>query len=292
MRLPFFLLTTLFFVAAPMEPGRAEKPPRDVRLNEAPFEKLSNHEISELGQTALDLEPKKWRHAETDHFIVHFRRATEARRAVREIEYTLWFAAKALAATPEAYAKKSHIYIFADKREWVTFLHKTNNHAWAASFAMGDSLFLHVGGPSEPFDSQLLAHETTHAVVARLYPQQRWPLWLNEGFAEYMGSASIAARKGQYLKGLQNRLPQADLPLDDLLALTQYPTERAGITQLYQTGERLVRFLMTQLPKENFPKFVDAILSGASLETAVTTVYSEQISDNAEFVKRYNRFEH
>ncbi|HWL54222.1 MAG TPA: hypothetical protein VNQ90_17410 [Chthoniobacteraceae bacterium] len=291
MRLPLlFLLPVLLF-----HPGsslRADAPPRDIRLNETTFDALSNHEISELGQTALDLQPKKWRHAETPHFIVHFRRATEARRAVREIEYTLWFAATALGAKPEAYAKKSHIYIFGDRREWTTFLHKSKTPSWSASFAMGDALFLHVGGPTEPFDSQLLAHETTHAVVARLYPQSRWPLWLNEGFAEYMGSASIAARKGQYLKGLQNRLQQADLPLDDLLTLVQYPAEADEITRLYQTSERLVRFLMTQFPKETFPKLVDAILSGASLETAVTTLYSEQVGDYAGFIKRYDRFEH
>lgn len=291
MRFPLFLLLAILLFP-PGSPASTEGPPRDVRLNETTFDALSNQEISELGRTALDLQPKKWRHAETPHFIVHFRRATEARRVVREIEYTLWFAATALGAQPEAYAKKSHIYIFADRREWTTFLHKSKVASWAASFAVGDSLFLHVGGPSEPFDSQLLAHETTHAVVARLYPQTRWPLWLSEGFAEYMGSASIAARKGQYLKGLQNRLQQADLPLDDLLALRQYPAEREEVTRLYQTSERLVRFLMTQFPKETFPKLVDAILSGASLETAVTTLYSEQIGDYAGFIKRYDRFEH
>lgn len=33
------------------------------------------------------------------------------------------------------------------------------------------------------------AHETTHAVVARIYRRQRWPVWLGEGFAEYVGAA-------------------------------------------------------------------------------------------------------
>ena len=49
---------------------------------------------------------------------------------------------------------------------------------------MRDDLFLDVRAAQGGFDSQTLAHETTHAIVARIYGGRRWPLWLNEGFAE------------------------------------------------------------------------------------------------------------
>ena len=104
-----------------------------------------------------------------DYFNVLASRATEAQRVVREIEYNLWFVAKALGAGKERYAKKSHVYIFEGEGEWKSFLSESETPPWSGSFAYGDNLFLHVGGPGEGFDSHTLAHETTHAVVARLY---------------------------------------------------------------------------------------------------------------------------
>ncbi len=283
---PLFLLLLLSALAFGWNQPKDE-PPKEVKLEEKPLEAMSDQELDDLGERAMAIATPKWRHAETPNFIVHFRRATEARRAVREIEYNLWFVAKALGATPEQYAKKSHVFIFQDRPEWVQFLHRVGAPPWAASFARGPTLYLNIGGPSEPFDSKLLAHETTHAVVARLYPDRRWPLWLNEGFAEYMGSATIAARRGQTLRGLQNKLSVADHTLPELLELAVYPTDRKEIDKLYQSSERFVRFIMTQYPKEQFPKLVEVLLNGDALETSIPALYGESFAD---FTRRYDRF--
>ncbi len=284
--LPLLLAGSLALAAAENLP-----PPREVRLVEKKFDQLANRDIDPMGEKALAIAPAKWKHAETDNFIVHYRRVTEAQRVVREIEFDLWFVAKTLGATRERYTKKSHVFVFQDEREWDDFLSQVAVPDWSASFAHGDELFLHVGGAGEGFDSHLLAHETTHAVVARLYPQNHWPLWLNEGFAEYMGDASVAARKGQFIKGLESNLTHATLSFDELTSLTAYPTGEEQIRALYQSGEKVVRFLMTQFPKDRFPQFVEAITAGKSFETAVTEVYSGQLKDFDTFKKRYAQFE-
>ena len=261
-------------------------------------EQLSAKKTGPLGAKALAIAPEKWKHAETEHFIIHYRRVTEAQRAVREIEYTLWFVAQSLNATKEQYARKSHVYIFQDAREWAAFRSGANVPSWTASFALGDELFLHVGGVGEGFDSHLLAHETTHAVVARLYPHQRWPIWLNEGFAEYMGSASQAARKGVWTKGMQQELSQASLPLEKLVAMKDYPETGADagkeahreVDRFYESSQKLIRFLMNNFPKERFPQFIDAIVIGAPFENAILQVYGDQVKDYTAFTKQYERF--
>jgi hypothetical protein len=266
------------------------EPPRDTPLVEKSWDALADHEISEVGIKALAINPTKWRHAETPHFILHFRRVTEARKVAREVEFDLWFVAKTLNAGPERYAKKSDVYVFQDEAEWKTFLAQSGAPPWAGSFAIGDDLFLNVRGFGGQFDSSTLAHETTHAVVARLYPRQRWPLWLNEGFAEYMAGASVAARENQPVRSHQTFLEGAGMPFDEMLAMQRYPSDEATVSQLYQSAEKLVRFLFNKLPPERFPKFAEAMMNGETLDAALTSIYGDKVKDFATFQRQYARF--
>ena len=238
---------------SPAAPGAqpASPPPREVPLVEKKWETLANTDVSEAGKIALGIAPEKWKHAETDNFILHYRRVTEAQKVAREVEYDLWFVATTLGATKDRYTRKSHVYVFEDDDEWKEYLSKTEAPSWAASFAKGDELFLNVRRAADTgrFNSSTLPHETTHAVVARLFPGKRWPLWLSEGFAEYMGGASIAARKGQTVKRYQANLSMAEMPLTTMESLRQYPPDEESVAQLYQTSEKFVRFLMNEPPK-------------------------------------------
>lgn len=282
-------LPLLVVFALSIVPVSAEAPPRETRLEEKPFDALSNRNLTPRGVKAFGDQPQKWKHAETDHFILHYRRATEAQKVAREVEYDLAFVAQALHATPDRYARKSHVYVFQDDREWANFRFESGIPEWSGSVAFGDELFLHVGGPGEGFDSAKLAHETAHAVVARIYPGGRWPRWLNEGLAEYMGTASVAARKRLRLQGLQHNLGDAAFSPDQLMAMTDYPTEQEKVNQFYQSSEKLIRFLMTEFPQDRFPAFVDAILGGAKFPDALLKVYGDCVADYPAFLKRYNR---
>ncbi len=273
-----------------------QPPPREIPLVEKKFEELSDKRISKDGQEALKINPEKWKHAETENFIIHFRRVTEAQKVAREVEYDLWYVANTLGATRDRYKKKSHVYVFEDEEEWKKYLDVASIPTkWAVSYAWGDELYLNIrgggnSGTGTSFDSHTLAHETTHAVVARLYPGDRWPLWLNEGFAEFMGGASVAARKGQFSKRYERSLSMAEMPLETLAAMRDYPTDPLQIPRLYETSEKFVRFLMTELPKDRFPKFIDAVLKGNSMQEAVLAVYGDKYKDWGAFMKHYERF--
>jgi len=279
---------------SPAAPGAQtpSPPPRDIPVVEKKWETLANTDVTENGKIALEIAPQKWKHAETDNFILHYRRVTEAQKVAREVEYDLWFVATTLGATKDRYTRKSHVFVFEDDDEWKEFLGRTKVPSWASSFAFGDELFLNVrrAGDTGRFNSSTLAHETTHAVVARLFPGKRWPLWLNEGFAEYMGGASVATRKGQSLKRYQANLSMAEMPLTTMESLREYPPDEEAVAQLYQTSEKFVRFLMNELPKDRIVQFIDAILAGKSMQDAVLAVYSDKFKDWPEFVKKYERF--
>jgi hypothetical protein len=273
----------------------APPPPREVPLVEKKMEELSNKTLSNEGSKALTINAAKWKHAETDNFILHYRRVTEAQKVAREVEYDLWFVATTLGAGKDRYQKKSHVYVFEDNDEWKQFLSLINfEMQWALSFAHGDDLYLNVRGAGNSgtgsFDSHTTAHETTHAVVSRLYPDSRWPLWLNEGFAEYMGGASVAARKGQSGKRFERNLQMADMSLSTLEGLTEYPSNSAEIHKLYQTSEKVVRFLMSEGPKERFVGFIDAERAGKRMQDAVLENYADKFKDWDTFMKRFERF--
>lgn len=271
-------------------PGQA---PKEVRIIEKKLDQLTPVAPSAEGEQALAIKPEKWRHAETDHFILHYRRLTEAQKVAREVEFSLWYVASALGAGKDRYSRKSHIYIFEDEAEWTEFKKVSGILPWSASVAKGDELFLNVrdkGGSGGSFDSQTLAHEATHAVVARIFPGRRWPLWLNEGFAEYMGGVSTAARKGQGGRKYQTALRMADMTPEALEALTAYPSDEEQISRLYQSSEKLVRFLMNEFPKDRFVKFIDSILAGQTLKQSIAANYADKVKDWDSFNRKYEKF--
>ena len=269
------------------------EPPREIPLVEKKWDELSDKSAGEYGTLALAIKPEKWKHAETPNFILHFRRFTEARPVAREVEFDLWFVAKALGATRAEVARKSHVFIFEDESEWGLFISKTNVPMWFQSFAHSEGLFLNVRQQNGILDSHTLAHETTHAVVGRIYRvrrEGRWPLWLNEGFAEHMGSASVAARGHMTTASKERDLKNATITPAELASTKSYPETREKVTAFYQSSEKLVRLLMTKSPPDRFPKFVDAILGGKSMQEAVVQIYGDQYKDFDTFEKKYQAF--
>jgi hypothetical protein len=105
-----------------------------------------------------------------------------------------------------------------------------------------------------------------------------------------MGGASVAARKGHSTRRYQSQLQFAELSLDQLESMTIYPEDEVAIHQLYQSSEKLIRFLMSELPKDRIVRFIDAILEGRRIKTAVLEIYPDKLRDWDAFERRYERF--
>ena len=266
-----------------------------IQFEQKPWEALANHDVGPEGQVALSIRPNAWLHGETPNWILHYRRITEAKRVALEIDFHLVFVAKALGATPEQIAHKANVFIFEDDKDWKEFMGKvtavSSVSPWAVSFAHGQDLFLNVrNGQTGTFDSQTLAHETTHAIVARIYPHQRCPLWLSEGFAEAMSGESVGARMGQYNPRLLHPFTAALLSPEQLVAMEVYPTDLTAVWQLYQSSEKLVRFIRTDAPKDRFPELFKALVNGEPLTEAILRIYPDKYPTYAVFKDRYTRF--
>lgn len=273
---------------------RPESRADTIQLEQKPWEALANHDVGDNGATALAVRPQAWLHGETPSWILHYRRITEAKRVALEIDFHINFVGKFLGAKPEQLAKKGNVFIFEDEKDWKEFIGKASQTSsvptWSASFAYGSDLYLNVrDAQTGMFDSQRLAHETTHAVVARVYPRQRCPLWLSEGFAEEMSGRSVGARMGQYNQRLLQRFQTATLTPDQLTALTEYPTDLTAVAQLYQSSEKLVRFLMTDGGADRFPKFFEVMMSGSDLPTALQKIYADKYPSYDAFKQKFAR---
>jgi hypothetical protein len=262
-------------------------PPLGAPMRQATWEKLSYREITEIGARALALNPRAWFHGETEDFVIHYRNFSDALQVAREIEFDLWYVAKSLGATREQYARKSHVYIFQDEKEWQMFLPEARQPAWVHSFAVHDDLFLNIHGTGSGFDSRTLAHETTHAVVSRIYGKQRWPIWLSEGFAEYMGDASNAARRGQSPGSNPSNRPAATMTVTELIAVSRYPEDTLTVAELYDTGGKFVRYLFSKYPAELFPKFVGRLLDGEPASAVLAEIYGNEFRDLPAFDQRF-----
>lgn len=258
-------------------------------MRQLTWETIANRDISPLGEQALAINPRAWYHGETENFILHYRVFSDALQIAREIEFDLWYVAKTLGATKNQYARKSHVYVFQDDNQWRAFLKQAQyREQWAHSFARGDELFLNVHGTGGGFESDTLAHETTHAVVARIYGRRYWPVWLSEGFAEYMASAIGAVRRGMQPGANPRILHSATMSVSELIAINDYPAERARVDQLYETGNKFVRYLFAKYSAERFRQFVDRLLAGESTQTALVEVYGEEFRDLPTFDRKFN----
>ena len=266
----------------------------EIQFEQKGWDTLSNHDVGEEGNLALSIRPTAWLHGETPNWIIHYRRITEAKRVALEIDFHIGFVAKTLGARPDQLSHKANVFVFEDDKDWKEFMSKVTAISpvspWAASFAHGQDLFLNVrNGTTGTFDSQTLAHETTHAVVSRIYPNKYCPLWLNEGFAEEMSGRSVGARMGQYNQRLLQRFQTATLNPEQLVAMRDYPLELAAVAQLYQSAEKLVRFIMTDAPLDRFPKLFEALVNGEDLTVAIPQVYPDKYPTYDVFKQRFAR---
>jgi hypothetical protein len=263
-------------------------PPFGATMRQKSWDQLPNREISYVGSQALAMNPRGWYHGETENFIIHYRNFSDALQIAREIEFDIWYVAKTLGATKEQYARKSHVYVFQDDNEWRIFVKEVHHQeTWSHSFAVHDDLFLNVHGTGKGFESHTLAHEITHAVVARIYRNRHWPVWLSEGFADYMADACGAVRRGLPPGANPRNLREATMNVKELIAVSKYPEDLSSVTQLYDSATKFVRYLFGKYPAELFPKFVDRLLDGMSAEAALAEVYGNEFRDLPAFDKRF-----
>lgn len=248
--------------------------PSGVGLNSLPeveFSSLSQRDPNLHGERALAIHPEKWKHGETDHFIYHFVNSYVITPISVEAEFHYRVVTKELQRELPGDIK-SHIYVFERPADWQQFQSVGRLEKWTGGIQSQGSLFL-LRDPANKFSDNTLGHEIAHLILHRFY-SDGIPLWLNEGFAQYVSKgahASYQRARGYVAKPHSQAIAAQDfIPLATLVAMTQVPNDK--VETFYDESERLVRFL-AYTDKSNFLTLLDALARHQPFESTLLRVY-------------------
>lgn len=229
-----------------------------------------------------------WRHAQTEHFVLHFENQIFAAKVGRMVEFFRAYIAQDLGFATNAPAGRSHVFIFRNASDWSTFLRRYGAGAgeWSFSFVEGPILYLQQAGDIGT-SADVLGHETTHLVIQQLLDGPL-PLWINEGVAEWYGEFAYAAFKG-VKKSRRTVFRNLSRRADPAAAMKAraYPADPRAVQDFYQVSKHLVGFLQLQKP-DAFGPFLRDIAAGGSIETALARHYD--FADLVAFEKSFWKF--
>ena len=241
-------------------------------LLEVEFSRLSQRDPNPLGQKALAIYPEQWKHGETEHFIYHFIDSFVVTPISVEAEFHYRVVTKELQREQPAGDTKSHIYIFQKPADWQQFQSAGKLEPWTGGIQSQGSLFI-VRDPSYKFASNALGHEIAHLILHRFYPDGV-PLWLNEGFAQYVSKnaqASYYRARNYSAKARSKAVAEEKLfPLQTLISMSYPPSDQ--VQTFYNESEKLVCFLALT-DKKSFLSFLDALGRHQPFETALFQNY-------------------
>ena len=143
---------------------------------------------------------------------------------------------------------------------------------------------------------QLYFHEILHAVMGEVfkdhyffrYSKPNWPIWFDEGLAEYFGSfradgdqISIAARNKTKIAYLLNALHTGTfVGLDELLAAPSERYSGSSMNLYYAEAWGLVDFLVKNEPyRDAIPRFYSAIKADADGLASFKRFFGEDLTD-------------
>ena len=244
--------------------------------------------LTERGRRILNQSDIDWKHAQTEHFVIHYEQAIFARKVARMAEFFYTYIAQDLQGVRDQVDGRSHLFIFRSEKRWKEFAETVGNVPdWTFSQVEGTVMFLQQAENTSS-SGDVLAHETTHLVMNRFF-QERGPLWLNEGLAEYYGQFAYSAYKGvKKSKRAQFSRLANPYDLNELLHAQLYPQSPARVRAFYATAKYFVAFLLLDHPPTAFRPFVDELMSGADVTSALSKYYHLKSMDDVQ--KQFNEF--
>lgn len=247
---------------------------------------LSDRDMSPDGRAALSESEGSWKHAETAHFVYHFTDEKEAETVYVHAELYYQWVKELFGVTEDPWKKKSQIFIFQDEKIWGHFNERIQSSLEGQAFTTGWELFIY-RAPFWLAPKKTLAHEITHIILFR-FLEGPIPLFLNEGFAEFVSTRALATGFGgnEYaVRVLQLIEPGKYIPLDELTKMKSYPAE--AVETFYQESELLVRFLILHYGSRNFYTLLHAVSKGRDFEGEVKRIYDLDLSALEEKFKEF-----
>lgn len=260
-------------------------------LPEIDFYKLSDRNVGLLGQAAMQVRPRDWKHSETPHFIYHYFQSFVATPVSVEAEFYYKIIAQELGKDTSQWERKCHIFIFDQADDWAQFQTRGSLDPWTGGLHTGGELFI-FRDASAKWKGNTLGHEVAHLVVHRFFGPGI-PLWLNEGFAEnssLRGWAAFFRARGYAARPKSQAIaPQAFMQLALLCEARSYPTNDEQVAVFYNESERLVRFL-SNIDKKGFQTFFEAMSKGARTESALQKGFGSRFANLEALEKEFRDY--
>jgi hypothetical protein len=237
---------------------------------------LSDRDISRDGREALQIHREAWQHAETEHFICHFRDHKQAETVFVHAETYYQWVKDMLGITEDPSKKKCHVFIFEDKVMWQEFNRQRPNERLesAEAYTNGTELFIY----REPFylsPQKALAHEITHIIVNR-FMGGSLPLFLNEGLAETISykAISLQAEGDDFAYRTVKMIPESDyISVEKLAAFKNYPASEPVLEVFYRESELLVRYLTLNFGKSKLGELLAKTAKGEAFYDCLNSIY-------------------
>ncbi len=252
------------FEGTSFTPGATKSVGRNaVAWDEISTEDMDLSTATDRVRTCLNIEGITWRHAQSEHFVVHFERAIFAKKVGRMAEFYYDFIAEDLDGVTDWVDGRSHIFVFRNERKWKMFL-DANPRAmqWAFAMVQGPAMYLQQAD-SAGRSADVLAHEMTHLILNRFFKHDI-PTWLNEGMAEWYEEFAYSAFKGtKKSKRTQFRHRRYDIAPSAVINAQSYPSEPRAISAYYETSKFIVAYLRLEWPGSAFIGYIHDVMNGA-----------------------------
>ena len=246
-------------------------------LTEVSLAQLSDRNFQPLGRAAMAVRPAEWKHAESTNFIYHFFHGFVAAPVAVEAEFYYRVIAKELGKDTTQWERKSHIFVFETAEDWAQFQRGGALDPWTGGVHSHGELFIR-RDPQFRFKGNTLGHEVAHLVVDRFFGSNV-PLWLNEGYAEYVSRRCYAAfqRARNYRARPTSATVEGErfIPLAELTTAVSYPADVVQVQAFYRESERLARFL-SAVSKPGFGILFESLSKGARFETALSKGFASR----------------
>jgi hypothetical protein len=144
-----------------------------------------------------------------------------------------------------------------------------------------------VRNPAYRFSDNSLGHEIAHLVLRRFYGG-RIPLWLNEGFAQFVSKgahASYYRARGYSARPVSSGVTKEKLVTVAALTTMGYPPADQ-VEAFYDQSERLVRFLAAA-DRQQFLELLDLSAKGQTFDSALTRAFGSKFMSSAAFEEQF-----
>ena len=254
---------------------------RKIKFEKVDKAAMDSRYLTLKGKLALKMPGMKWKHAQTDHFVLHYEKTSFAKKVARMAEFFYQYIPADLGGDMVDHVNgRSHIFIFDKPEKWRRFRSNVADvDDWSFSFVERTGMYLQKKDDTKG-SGNVLAHEMTHLVFNRFFNETP-PLWLNEGLAEWYGLFAYAAFKGvKKSRRIMFDKKTYSMPVSELVILTRYPSGASQAQKFYETARWFIGFLRMEWPPEKFNRFMHDCLEGESTTKALKKNFNKKkISD-------------